>query len=48
MFTSELREISLVADRVLVLYNGQIIEELPPDTDEETLLSACHGLEVAR
>lgn len=48
MFTSELREISLVTDRVLVLYGGTIAEELPPDVDEETLLSACHGLQVAK
>lgn len=44
MYTSELREISLVADRALVLYRGEIVAELPPDASEEELLAAAHGL----
>ncbi|MEO7586687.1 MAG: sugar ABC transporter ATP-binding protein [Arachnia sp.] len=44
MYTSELREISLVADRALVLYRGTIVAELPSDADEEQLLAAAHGL----
>jgi ribose transport system ATP-binding protein len=45
MFTSELREIPLACDRVLVLYDGRIVAELPAaDADEATLLSSAHGL----
>jgi ribose transport system ATP-binding protein len=45
LFTSELQEIQLVCDRVLVLYEGQIVRELPVDVaDEATLLHAAHGL----
>lgn len=44
MFTSELREIELVCDRVTVLYDGKVVAELPPDVGEEALLSAAHGL----
>ncbi|MGO1973854.1 MAG: sugar ABC transporter ATP-binding protein [Propionibacteriaceae bacterium] len=43
MYTSELREVQLVCDRVLVLYGGRIVGEFSPDTDEEVLLSAAHG-----
>jgi ribose transport system ATP-binding protein len=45
MFTSELREVPLVCDRVLVLYGGRVAGELPAaDADEETLLNTAHGL----
>ena len=45
LFTSELPEIPLVCDRVLVLYRGQVASELPArEADEETLLHAAHGL----
>lgn len=45
MFTSELREIPLACDRVLVLYDGRVVAELPAaDADEATLLGAAHGL----
>jgi ribose transport system ATP-binding protein len=45
MFTSELREIPLACDRVLVLYNGRVTAELPAaEADEAALLSAAHGL----
>ena len=45
MFTSELREIPLACDRVLVLYDGRIVAELPAaEADEATLLNAAHGL----
>ena len=44
-FTSELSEIPLVCDRVLVLYEGSIVSELPAaEADESTLLRAAHGL----
>jgi ribose transport system ATP-binding protein len=45
VFTSELPEISLVCDRVIVLFGGRIVDEMPADAaDEETLLRAAHGL----
>ncbi len=45
MFTSELREVPLACDRVLVLYDGRIVAEVPAaEADEATLLSAAHGL----
>jgi ribose transport system ATP-binding protein len=45
MFTSELREIPLACDRVLVLYDGRVVAELPAvEADEAALLSAAHGL----
>jgi ribose transport system ATP-binding protein len=45
MFTSELREVPLACDRVLVLYDGRIVAELPAaDADEAALLSSAHGL----
>jgi ribose transport system ATP-binding protein len=48
MFTSELREVPLACDRVLVLYDGRIVAELPAaDADEATLLSQAHGLAEA-
>jgi ribose transport system ATP-binding protein len=46
MFTSELREINLVCDRAAVLFNGEIVAELPRDASETALLTAAHGLEV--
>ncbi|GAC1334906.1 MAG: sugar ABC transporter ATP-binding protein [Chloroflexota bacterium] len=45
LFTSELPEIQLVCDRVLVLYEGTLAAEIPAaEADEETLLRAAHGL----
>lgn len=44
-YTSELAEIPLVCDRVLVMYAGHIVHEQPAATaDEATLLGAAHGL----
>lgn len=43
MFTSELREVELVCDRVIVIYQGQVVGELAPDVGEEALLNAMHG-----
>jgi ribose transport system ATP-binding protein len=48
MFTSELREIGLVCDRAVVLHDGEVVAELPPDAGESALLTAAHGLAVAR
>jgi len=45
LFTSELPEIQLVCDRVIVLYEGRITRELAArDADEAALLRAAHGL----
>ena len=46
LFTSELREIALVCDRVAVLHNGAVVAEMPPTASETDLLTAAHGLEV--
>ena len=44
-FTSELSEIQLVCDRVLVLYEGKVVAEMPAsEADEAALLHAAHGL----
>src|ERR1700722_10321693 len=48
LFTSELPEIALVCDRTIVLFGGEIVAEMPAsEADEETLLRAAHGLDVA-
>jgi ribose transport system ATP-binding protein len=45
LFTSELPEVQLVCDRVIVLYRGGITAELPAaEADEPALLRAAHGL----
>jgi ribose transport system ATP-binding protein len=44
LYTSELEEVSRACDRVIVLYGGRIVEELPADVDEPTLMRAAHGL----
>ena len=45
IYTSELPEIRLVCDRVLVIYSGQVVHEQSGATaTEEGLLSAAHGL----
>ena len=45
LFTSELREVPLVCDRVLVLHDGRIVDEaLASDADEGRLLESAHGL----
>jgi ribose transport system ATP-binding protein len=46
-YTSEFPEVARVCDRVLVMYDGVVVQELGPDADEATLLSAAHGLEEA-
>ncbi len=49
LFTSELSEIPLVCDRVLVLWSGRITGELDARAaDEATLLHAMHGLAADR
>jgi ribose transport system ATP-binding protein len=45
MFTSELREVPLACDRVLVMYGGRIVASMPSaEADEATLLNSAHGL----
>ena len=47
-YTSELPEIPLICDRVLVMYDGAIVHEHDAaSADEATLLSAAHGLDEA-
>jgi ribose transport system ATP-binding protein len=44
-FTSELPEVELACDRVIVLYEGRVASEMPGEAaDEEALLRAAHGL----
>lgn len=48
LYTSELREVPLVCDRVLVMYGGRIVHEQPAATaTEEMLLTAAHDLDEA-
>jgi len=48
MYTSELPEIPQVCDRVLVMYDGQIVNEQDgPQATEQSMLSAAHGLQSA-
>lgn len=45
IYSSELREIPLVCDRVVVIYNGTVVhEQSAADADEESLLSVAHGI----
>src|ERR687892_223614 len=47
-YTSELPEVPLICDRVLVMYDGVIVHEHDAaSADEATLLSAAHGLDEA-
>jgi ribose transport system ATP-binding protein len=46
VYTSELQEIPLLCDRVVVMYDGRLVHEQPAaEADEATLLAAAHGLE---
>jgi len=48
LYTSELAEIPLVCDRVIVLHGGRIVDEQDAArATESSLLTAAHGLEVA-
>ena len=48
LYTSELAEIPLVCDRVIVLHGGRIVDEQDAaSATESSLLTAAHGLEVA-
>jgi general nucleoside transport system ATP-binding protein len=43
----ELEEIRSLADRVLVIYEGRIVAELPPDASDEELGVAMLGGKVS-
>ena len=45
-YASEFVEAPVVCDRVLVVYDGVVVNELDPtDADEATMLNAAHGLQ---
>jgi ribose transport system ATP-binding protein len=45
IYTSELKEIQLVCDRVIVIFGGRVVAELPAaDADEAALLRAAYNL----
>ncbi len=47
LYTSELAEIQLVCDRVLIMHDGRIVDEQSAaHATEASLLTAAHGLEV--
>lgn len=49
LYTSELAEIPLVCDRVLIMHGGKIVDEQDAASATETsMLTAAHGLEVAQ
>ena len=48
LYTSELAEVPLVCDRVIIIHGGRIVDEQDAATATETsMLTAAHGLEVA-
>ena len=45
LLTSELEEIQRICDRVIIIFGGQVVDELPASrADEPTLLRSAHGL----
>ncbi len=47
LYTSELAEIPLVCDRVIIMHGGRIVDEQAAATaTESSMLTAAHGLEV--
>ena len=45
LYTSELKEIQLVCDRTIVIFNGRVVAEITvADADEPTLLRAAYNL----
>ena len=48
-YTSELEEVQLVCDRVVVIFGGRVVDAFPADiADEATLTRAAYGLPRAR
>jgi len=49
LYTSELAEIALVCDRVIIIHGGRIVDEQDAaQASESSMLTAAHGLEVTR
>jgi ribose transport system ATP-binding protein len=47
MYTSELKEIQLVCDRVVVIFGGRVVAEMPAaEADEPALLRAAYNLKA--
>jgi ribose transport system ATP-binding protein len=47
LYTSELKEVQLVCDRVIVIFGGEVVAEMPAtDADEPSLLRAAHNLKA--
>jgi ribose transport system ATP-binding protein len=45
LYTSELDEIQLACDRVVVIFGGRVVEEMPAArADEPNLMRAAYGL----
>ncbi len=45
LYTSELEEVQLACDRVVVIFNGRVVDEMPAAVaDEPTLMRAAYGL----
>ena len=45
LYTSEFEEVQLACDRVIVMFGGRIVDELPAaEADEPALMRAAHGL----
>jgi ABC-type sugar transport system ATPase subunit len=44
--TSEIREARALSHRVLVMSGGQIVKEVPPETDEDDIMAAAGGARV--
>jgi ribose transport system ATP-binding protein len=44
-YTSELQEVKLACDRVMIIFNGQVVDIIDAaDADESTLIRAAYGL----
>ena len=49
LYTSELKEIQLACDRVVVIFGGKVVAEMPAArADEPALLRAAHNLSAER
>src|SRR4051812_9894800 len=47
LYTSELKEIQLACDRVIVIFNGEVVAEMAAaEADEPSLLRAAHNLKA--
>lgn len=47
LYTSELAEIPLACDRVVAIFNGEVVDVIDAaDADEETLMRLCYGLKA--